>query len=116
MSLVAGRFKALAEPARLLILCALGEGELSVSALTEMTALSQANLSKHLQVLHRHGFVDRRKQGLFVFYHVVGDDVFSLLRAMRNRLAREIGQQTRIFGSDSDLSPPPGVIDSPTAG
>jgi len=75
---VAGRFKVLSEPARLQILDALREGPLHVSALMEATGLNQANLSKHLQVLHAQRFVSRRREGLFVFYELADESVFDL--------------------------------------
>ena len=68
LELIAERFKALAEPARLKILNSLRDGEKSVSQLMEATGLGQANVSKHLQLLHGLGFVDRRKEGLYVHY------------------------------------------------
>jgi len=83
---VAERFKALAEPARLRILDALREGELAVGALAERTGLSQANLSKHLQLLHALDFVTRRKDGLFVYYQLADDDVFQLCDIMCGRI------------------------------
>ena len=64
--LVAERFRALAEPARLEILAALRTGERTVSELVDVTGLGQANVSKHLAVLRQNGFVVRRKDGLFV--------------------------------------------------
>ncbi|MDH4066482.1 MAG: metalloregulator ArsR/SmtB family transcription factor [Acidobacteriota bacterium] len=75
---VAARFKVLSEPARLQVLDALRAGPLHVSALMESTGLNQANLSKHLQVLHAQGFVSRRRAGLFVFYEVADDSVLEL--------------------------------------
>jgi DNA-binding transcriptional ArsR family regulator len=62
--LIADRFKVLAEPARLEILNRLRSGERSVTELVAETGLGQANLSKHLQLLHTHGFVARRKEGV----------------------------------------------------
>jgi ArsR family transcriptional regulator len=84
---VAARFKVLAEPARLKILDALRAGERSVGQLGEHTGLNQANLSKHLQMLHRTDFVTRRKQGLFVYYELASDDVFELCDIMCGRIA-----------------------------
>src|SRR3982750_1860753 len=67
--LIAERFKVLAEPARLEILNRLRSGgERSVTELVGETGLGQANLSKHLQLLHAHGFVARRKEGGSVYY------------------------------------------------
>ena len=83
---VANRFKALGEPARLRILDALRSGELTVGDLGGKTGLNQANLSKHLQLLHAHEFVNRRKDGLFVYYSLKDDDVFQLCDIMCGRL------------------------------
>lgn len=84
---VANRFRALGEPGRLRILDALRTGELTVGDLCQRTNLNQANLSKHLQLLHTLGFVNRRKDGLFVRYSLADDDVFQLCDIMCGRLA-----------------------------
>ncbi len=52
LGLIAERFKALSEPSRLEILNTLREGERTVSEILEATGLGQANVSKHLQLLH----------------------------------------------------------------
>ena len=79
---LAERFKALAEPSRLAILSVLHGGELSVGELVEETGLGQANVSKHLDTLRRYGFVERRKEGLNVFYRVADKDVFRICDVM----------------------------------
>ncbi len=99
LALIAERFKALAEPARLKILSTLRNGESSVSELIDRTELGQANLSKHLQLLHRMGFVDRRKDGLFVYYRLADDDVFRLCDIMCGRLEREAGSRARMLSA-----------------
>ena len=93
LELVAERFRVLGEPARLDILNALRDGERTVSELVETTGLGQANVSKHLQLLHATGFVKRRKEGLFVHYGLAGRDVFRLCDIMCGRL--EIESKTR---------------------
>ena len=85
---IAGRFKVLAEPARLQVLNQLREGPLNVTDLMEATKLNQANLSKHLQLLHAHGFVARRRDGLFVVYELADKSVFSLCDIMCGQLER----------------------------
>ncbi len=85
---IAERFKALGEPARLRILDALRRGELTVGELVERTQLNQANLSKHLQLLHSLGFVGRSKRGLFVYYRLTDADVFRLCDVMCGRIAQ----------------------------
>ena len=84
--LVAARFRALGEPARLQILHALRRGELSVNDLVDETELGQANVSKHLQILHSLGFVARRKEGLFVYYRLADKSVFQLCDIMCGRI------------------------------
>ncbi len=99
LELVAERFKALAEPARLRILDALRDGECAVSELMEATGLGQANVSKHLQLLHALGFVERRKEGLYVYYRLAGDEVFQLCDIVCGRLAAEAEERGRILQS-----------------
>lgn len=89
IELVAARFQALAEPARLAILQALRSGEQAVGDIVEETGLHQPNASKHLQHLHALGFVERRKEGLHVYYSLADDDVFALCDLMCGRLERE---------------------------
>lgn len=90
LALVAERFKALAEPARLEILNALRGGEMTVGELVDATELGQANVSKHLQLLYSLGFVSRRKEGLFVHYALADKSVFQLCEIMCGRLEAEM--------------------------
>jgi DNA-binding transcriptional ArsR family regulator len=102
MGLVAERFKALAEPARLSILNALRGGELSVTGLTEATGLAQANVSKHLQLLHSFAFVERRKDGLFVYYRLADPRVFEMCDLMCGRIEEEIRSRGELFAIAGD--------------
>jgi DNA-binding transcriptional ArsR family regulator len=99
LELIADRFKVLAEPARLHILNALRGGEMTVSELMEETGLGQANASKHLQVLHGLGFVERRKEGLYVHYRLADDSVFQLCDIMCGRLLEEARHRNELLGS-----------------
>lgn len=92
---VAARFRLLAEPARLRILDALRDGELTVGDLADQTGLNQANLSKHLQQLHSLDFLQRRKDGLFVYYTLRDQDVFHLCDIMCGRIVMNpVGKPT----------------------
>lgn len=90
---VADRFKVLAEPARLAVLNELRGGPHNVSELIEATGLNQANLSKHLQSLHAHGFVERRRRGLFVIYELADRSVFDLCDIMCGQLKRRANER-----------------------
>lgn len=95
--LVAERFKALGEPARLQILDCLRRRELTVSDIIDETGLGQANVSKHLQLLHSLGFVARRKDGLYVYYSIGDKDVFQLCDIMCGRLEAETKARRKLL-------------------
>ena len=97
LALVAERFRALGEPARLQILQQLRSGERTVTELVEATGLGQANLSKHLQLLLASGFVARRKDGLYTRYRLADQDVFRLCDIMCGRLEAEGRGRRRLF-------------------
>ena len=97
LSLIAERFRALGEPVRLEILNALRAGEMTVTELADETELGQANLSKHLQLLHALGFVTRRKEGLYVYYSLADSDVFRLCDIMCGRLGAETTRRRRML-------------------
>lgn len=98
LALIAEHFKALGEPARLQILNALRGGEMTVTELVDVTELGQANLSKHLQLLHSLGFVTRHKEGLFVYYALADADVFRLCDIMCAQLGAETTNRRRVLG------------------
>lgn len=99
IELVAERFRALAEPARLRIMQSLRSGEQTVGELVEATGLGTANVSKHLQILHAAGFVTRRKEGLYVYYGLAGPDVFRLCDIMCGRLAAEAESRRQVLAA-----------------
>jgi len=99
LALVAERFKALAEPARLEILNCLRGGEMTVGELVEATELGQANVSKHLQLLYALGFVRRRKEGLFVYYSLPDKGILQLCDLMCGRLEAEARSRHKLLAS-----------------
>jgi len=99
LTLIATRFRALAEPARLAILHALEGKEHTVTELVEATGLGQGNLSKHLQQLHACGFVGRRREGLFVYYTLSDKDVLALCEIMCNRLESDFECSVKVVAA-----------------
>ncbi len=97
LRMIAERFKALSEPARLQLLTALQSREMSVNELVEETGLGQANVSKHLQVLHALGFVKRRKEGLFVYYALADRTVLKLCDLMCGRIEAQLEAQQKLL-------------------
>jgi ArsR family transcriptional regulator len=99
LALIGERFKVLGEPARLDILKVLRRGELTVTQLVDRTGLAQGNVSKHLQLLHAHGFVTRRKDGLYVYYALADRTVFRLCEIMCDRLNDHLVSRRRLLAS-----------------
>jgi ArsR family transcriptional regulator len=67
---VAVRFRALSEPMRLKILRRLFRSEASVGEILDEVGGTQANVSKHLAVLHGSALLDRRKDGTRTVYSI----------------------------------------------
>jgi ArsR family transcriptional regulator len=86
IDLVAERFRTLGEPTRLHLLNELRHGERSVGDLVEALGATQANVSKHLQLLHAAGMVDRRREGTTIYYRVSDSSVFRLCELVCGRL------------------------------
>jgi len=99
LDLVALRFKVLAESARLQILNCLRDKAMTVGELVDKTGFGQANVSKHLHLLHSSGFVERRKEGLFVYYSLADESVFELCEMMCGRLQAELKTRRKLFAS-----------------
>lgn len=74
--------KALANEARLKIVEKLNEKECSVGELTELLALNQSTVSKHLLVLYNAKIVDYRKSGNLVFYRLLTPCILDIFPCM----------------------------------
>jgi DNA-binding transcriptional ArsR family regulator len=101
---IAERFRVLAEPNRLQILSELYEREQTVTELMGALGQSHANVSKHLQLLYKYGFVDRRKSGLHVYYQLANEDVFKLCDIMCDRLIVDSTRQLELIDAFADSS------------
>ncbi len=96
LALIADRFKALGEPARLRILNALREGERTVTSLVDETHLGQTNVSKHLHALYSVGLVARRRAGPFVYYAIADERLFRLCDIMCEQLQADAVARQRV--------------------
>jgi rhodanese-related sulfurtransferase/DNA-binding transcriptional ArsR family regulator len=88
--------KALSHADKLELLELLAQGERNVEALANVAGLSVANTSRHLQQLRRAGLITSRKEGLYVFYRLAGDDVIELLRSLRRTGQRHISEVNEV--------------------
>jgi len=67
--------RSLASRHRLMILCSLVEGEVSVGDLGRRLGLSLSNLSRHLATLREEELVATRRDGTVIYYRIGSDRV-----------------------------------------
>lgn len=80
----AGLLRALSNEARLLVMCQLGQGELSVGDINDAVGLSQSALSQHLAKLREEGFVTTRRDGQTIYYRISDPRVIRLISALHD--------------------------------
>jgi ArsR family transcriptional regulator len=91
--------RVLGQANRLELLEHAAQGERSVERLAQLTGLSVANASQHLQMLRRTGFVRSRRDGKRVLYRLGDGPVIELLGALR-RYAEHSRAEVRGIVSD----------------
>jgi rhodanese-related sulfurtransferase/DNA-binding transcriptional ArsR family regulator len=106
--------KALASPKRLEILDLLAQGERTVEEVARETAMPVANASQHLQVLKSARLVESRREGLYAYYRLAGEEVFEVWRAVRGlgeSCLAEIDWVVETYLKDRDTLEAVGAID-----
>lgn len=93
LEIVARRFAVLAEPMRLRLIQALFNGERSVGELVRDTGGTQANVSRHLQMLTGAHILTRRKVGLQVFYRIFDPTIPKLCALVCGSLGKSLSKQ-----------------------
>jgi DNA-binding transcriptional ArsR family regulator len=76
--------RTLSNEARLLVMCQLGQGEMSVGALQDAVGLGQSALSQHLARLRTEGFVATRREGQTIHYRIADPRVSRLIGALHD--------------------------------
>ena len=74
--------KGLANESRLMIVCVLSEGELSVGQLNQRIKLSQSALSQHLAVLREQGMVQTRRESQTIFYRLADTTAINIIELL----------------------------------
>jgi rhodanese-related sulfurtransferase/biotin operon repressor len=102
---------ALSSPTRIEFLELLAQTERSVEQLATLTGTAVANTSQHLQKLRQAGLIVGRKEGLYVFYRLAGDEVVEMLSAMSRVGEAYVAEVERIvrlyFAAKDDLEAVP---------
>lgn len=76
--------KALANENRLMILCSLAQGEMSVTELNDRLSLSQSALSQHLAWLRREALVQTRREAQTIFYSLQGNKASQIIHVLQS--------------------------------
>ena len=97
LTALARLFGALAEPSRLALLQALQHGPCTVSELIEAVGMKQANVSKHLAILHDQHLVKRERAGTTVRYEIADKMVFSLCDLVCTKMKRDAKETASVF-------------------
>lgn len=94
---VARLFGVLSEPSRLVLLQALHNGPRTVSELMASCSMKQANVSKHLGVLHDHHLVKRKREGISVRYAISDPMIFALCNLVCGKMERDAKCAAALF-------------------
>ena len=78
----AALLRALANEKRLLILCQLADGELSVGQIQPRVGLSQSALSQHLALLRDEGVVATRRDAQTIYYRVADHAALRVIQTL----------------------------------
>jgi len=82
--MAADLMRSLSHPQRLLVLCALVDGERSVADLRHALAIEQVPMSQQLMRLRADGLVGARREGTTVYYSIVRPEVRAVVQALHD--------------------------------
>jgi len=81
--------KALSSETRLMLLCQLNDGEVSVSELAEQLELRPASASQQLSLLRKDGLVQTRRDGQTIFYSLQGEEAKRIISVLYDMYCKE---------------------------
>ena len=82
-------FKVMSAPMRLRIMSSLCAGEKNVSELLEEVKTTQSNMSQHLSTLYQAGIVQKRREGVQIYYAISNPSFVNLCKAVCSQIASE---------------------------
>jgi len=82
---VAALLKVLSNHYRLMILCCITEGELTVGDLNQQIDLSQSALSQHLAKLRENNIVKTRRESQTIYYRIADPKILYLLQVLQDQ-------------------------------
>ncbi|WP_310622045.1 ArsR/SmtB family transcription factor [Flexibacterium corallicola] len=87
---------AMAHPKRLLVLCQLVKGELSVGTLVESSGLSQSALSQHLAKMRSSELVKTRREAQTIYYSLASKEVEAILSTLYELYCADEEEQAQL--------------------
>jgi len=89
LDFIASWFRVLGEPYRLRIVHVLRRGAMTVGELAQSLNGNQSNVSRHLQLLHRAGMIDRKRHGINIVYSLHNSSVTRLCEMVHQNELRK---------------------------
>ncbi|MFC4270984.1 ArsR/SmtB family transcription factor [Sneathiella chungangensis] len=74
--------KALSSETRLLLLCRISEGEISVNELADTLDMRPASVSQQLSLLRKDGLVKTRRAGQTIYYSLDGEEAIQVISVL----------------------------------
>lgn len=87
--------KTLANPDRLMLLCQLSQGEMSVGELEAQLGILQPTLSQQLGVLRDEGLVETRRDGKRIYYDVRSKQALAVLKVLHDQYCKPKPKRTQ---------------------
>ena len=87
--------KAMSNERRLLILCSLAEGELSVGQMEQIVDLTQSALSQHLARLRHDNLVETRRNAQTIYYSLKGEAARTVIKTLHDLFCRPATRSSR---------------------
>ena len=75
---------------RLMILCTLLDGELSVGQLNDVIPLSQSSLSQHLAELRKASLVSTRREAQTIYYRIQGHHALEVIKVLKKLFCEDL--------------------------
>ncbi|HVX99282.1 MAG TPA: metalloregulator ArsR/SmtB family transcription factor [Pseudorhodoplanes sp.] len=91
--MAAALMRSLSHPQRLLVLCALNNGEKSVAELRQELEIEQVPMSQQLMRLRSDGLVEARREGTTVYYSIVRPEVLTVVAALHSAFCAPAGSK-----------------------
>lgn len=89
--------KGMAHPKRIHILRTLKSGEKTVTELTRITGIPQANVSQHLALLRQFGLLSSRHEGNNIYYAISDHKIVEACELVRSCIAERLKKSQRVL-------------------